>query len=209
MAWTLALVAATAAGGADPPGTPASRAAVERCHAAAELPPSARVAAYGEALAAGDAAIAADDGDALAHFASFCALGGMLQERGISLSAPSQLRRLRREVDRTLELAPDFADALAGKGALLLGTPWLLGGDAAEGERYLRRALEVDPDYLTPRFDLVRALRARGATDDARREATQALAIAERKGSRADVERAHAELDALGPPTLEPPRHPG
>jgi hypothetical protein len=195
----LLCVLAVSAHAADPPGTDASRRAQQRCIAADELAGDARTKALRESLADADAAIAADDADALAHFAAFCSLGRLLRAEGVSLAAPLQLRRLRREVDRTLELAPDFADALAGKGELLLNMPRLLGGDPVEGERLLRRALAIDPDYLGPRFALVEALRARGATDEARREAAQALAIAERKRSPDDVRTARAHLDALGP----------
>ena len=197
--WLLLCVLAVSARAADPPGTDASRRAHQRCVAANELAGEARTKALQESLAGADAAIAADDTDALAHFAAFCALGGLLRAEGISLAAPLKLRRLRREVDRTLELAPDFADALAGKGQLLLNVPRLLGGDPAEGERLLRRALAIDPDWLGARLALVEALRARGATDEARREAAQALAIAERKHSPEDVRAAQAHLDALGP----------
>jgi tetratricopeptide (TPR) repeat protein len=175
--------------------------AVERAHRDGVLT-NASLMVTGEAAA--DAAIVADDRDALAHFAAFCALGGLLRANGIGLAAPLQLRRLRREVDRTLALAPDFADALAGKGSLLLHLPRLLGGDATEGERLLRRALAVDPNYLTPRFALADALRARGALDEARDEARRALAIAERKRSPADVETARAELRALGAAETNP-----
>ena len=197
--WVLLCVLAVSASAADPPGTDASRGALTRCTDADALPGDARTKALRESLADADAAITADDTDALAHFAAFCALGRLLRNDGVSLAAPLQLRRLRREVDRTLELAPDFADALAGKGELLLNMPRLLGGDPAEGERLLRRALAVDPNYLTPRFALVDALKARGATDEARREATQALAIAERKRDPGDVKAARERLDALGP----------
>jgi tetratricopeptide (TPR) repeat protein len=197
--WLLLCMVVVSAHAADPPGTDASRRAHQRCAAAHDLTGAARTKALRESLADADAAIAVDDADALAHFAAFCALGALLQAEGVSLAAPLQLRRLRREVDRTLALAPDFADALAGKGALLLNMPRLLGGDSAEGERLLRRALAIDPDYLTPRFALVEALRARGATDEARREATQALAIAERKRDPDDVRTARERLEALGP----------
>jgi hypothetical protein len=204
--WSLLLcVLAVSAHAADPPGTDASRRAQARCAAANALTGDARTAALKESLAAADAAIAADDTDALAHFAAFCALGGLLRTEGVSLAAPLQLRRLRREVDRTLELAPDFADAYAGKGELLLNLPRLLGGDPAEGERMLRRALAIDPDYLTPRLALVDALKARGATDEARREATQALAVAERKRDPEDVKAARERLDALGAATVPNP----
>jgi tetratricopeptide (TPR) repeat protein len=197
--WRSILLVALAASAraADPPGTDASHRALAACERAKAADGEARTQTLRESLAAADAAIAADERDALAHFAAFCALGGLLQHEGLGLAAPGKLRRLRREVDRTLELAPDFADALAGKGALLMNLPGLLGGDTAEGERLLRHALEVDPDYLTPRLALVEALRARGARAEAREHATRALEIAERKHSDEEACAARAHLDAL------------
>jgi tetratricopeptide (TPR) repeat protein len=204
--WRVVLLVGLAivASAADPPGTDASRAARAECEAADAASGAARTERLHRTLERADAAIAADDRDALAHFAAFCALGGLLKDEGIGLAAPGRMRRLRREVDRTLELAPDFADALAGKGALLCHLPRLLGGDAAAGERLLRRALEIDPDYLTPRLELVDALRARGATGEAREHATRALALAERKGSREDAAAARAALAALDQGAVNP-----
>jgi tetratricopeptide (TPR) repeat protein len=192
----LAVVAVAGAG--DPPGTPASRAALERCHRADELPDGERAAAYDGALSDAEAAVAADDRDALAHFAVFCALGGRMRIAGVSVSSLTRLRRLRAEVDRTLELAPDFPDALAGKAALLLDTPRLLGGDPAAAEPLLRHAIALDPDWLRPRLDLVRALLARGAKAEAADEARRALAIAERTGDADDVARARKLLADAG-----------
>jgi hypothetical protein len=189
---------------AEPPGTPASQAALARCEAAADAPGAARVDVLRESLRMADRAIAADDRDAIAHFAAFCAIGGLMEGEGLDFSAPGKLRRLRREVDRTLELAPDFPGALAGKGTLLANLPRLLGGDAAEGERLLRRALEVEPDYVRPRLELVQMLRRRGALDDARVEATRALEIAERKGDREDADEARAHVAALGAVASKP-----
>ena len=203
--WLLLGVLAVSAHAADPQGTEVSHRAHARCVEAQALAGDARTKAYRESLADADAAIAANESDALAHFAAFCALGGLLRDEGVSLAAPLQLRRLRREVDRALELAPDFADALAGKGQLLLNVPRLLGGDPAEGERLLRRSLAIDPDFLTPRFALVDALKARGATDEARREAALALAIAERKRDPEDVKAARERMDALGPASTSNP----
>jgi hypothetical protein len=188
---------AVTARGADPPGAVASRAALAECESAEAASGAARTERLRRSLEQADAAIAADERDALAHFAAFCALGGLLKDEGIGLATPGRMRRLGREVDRTLQLAPDFADALAGKGALLCHLPRVLGGNAKEGERLLRRALEIDPDYLTPRLELVDVLRARGDAVEAREQATRALAIAERKGSRADAEAARAALVAL------------
>jgi len=51
----------------------------------------------------------------------------------------------------------------------------------------------------------VDALKARGATDEARREAAQALAIAERKRDPEDIKAARERVDALGPASTPNP----
>ncbi len=206
MAWRACLLVASVlcavsrADAGDPVGTPQGREALRTCQRAEDAPTAEVDALLARSLALAEAAVAADERDPLAHFAVFCSLGGQMQRAGIGLVALTNLRRLRREVDRTLELAPDYPDALAGKGALLLETPRLLGGDPAEGERLLRRALVLDPDYLGPRLGLAEALLARGAREEARSEATQALAIAERKRNAEDVAEARALLEKIGPP---------
>jgi tetratricopeptide (TPR) repeat protein len=192
----LALVARAAA--TDPPGSPAARAALATCERARDATGAEQAALFARGLARAEEAVKADDRDALAHFAVFCNLGGQLRA-GPGLSALLDLRRLRREIDRTLELAPDFPDALVGKGRLLLETPRLLGGDPAGGERLLRRALALDPDWVGPRLALARALADRGARDEARAEARRALETAERRGEAADAAEARALLDRLGP----------
>ena len=89
-----------------------------------------------------------DPTSALAHFAAFCNRGKRLQINGFSFSALGEVRRLRQEIDRAIELAPDWPEALAGKGAMLVALPRLLGGDVEEGERLLRRALTLDPSNV-------------------------------------------------------------
>jgi len=192
----LVLATLSVARAADPPGTPASREALALCHRADDAPEAERPAMLDRALTLAERAVADDERDALAHFAVFCSLGGKMRRAGLGVGALVDLRRLRREVDRTLELAPDFADALAGKGALLLDAPRLLGGDPKEAERLLRRALEVDPDYLRPRLDLVRAVRTRGAEAEAHAEAERALEVAKRKKDAEGIARAQALLSS-------------
>jgi tetratricopeptide (TPR) repeat protein len=195
----LVLLAAVVVRAAEPAGTARGREALQMCQRTDDAPPAEVDAMLAESLRLAEAAVAADDRDPLAHFAVFCALGGQMERAGIGLAALSRLRRLRREVDRTLELAPDYADALFGKASLLLETPRVLGGDPAEGERLLRRALEVEPDYLGPRLELAEALLARGARAEARAEAERALAIAERKKDAEDVAEARALLAKTEP----------
>ncbi len=173
------LALARGARAADPPGSPRANQALAVCLADAATPAERR-ANLARGLALAEEAVAADERDPKAHFAVFCNLGNDLKLRGVALQSLFAVRRLRREIDRTLELAPDYADALVGKGELLIGLPRLLGGDAAEGEHLLRAALRVDPDFVEAHLGLARALAARGARDEARAEAQRALAAAER-----------------------------
>lgn len=193
------LVLAAAAQPFVPPGSPRSRAALDACHRAEARPDSDATKAdqLDQAVKAGEEAVAADETDPIAHFALFCSLGERLRFKGLSMGAVFGLRRTRREIDRTLELAPEYSDALYGKAALLLHTPRLLGGDPTEGEHLLRRTLELDPDYFDARLDLARALARRGARAEARAEGERALATAEHDADAADTSAARAFLAEL------------
>ena len=182
----LVLLAANARA-ADPPGTPGSREALALCNRAQGAPPGERPALLARSLTLADQAVAADEQDALAHFARFCALGEQARIAGASVTSLLKLRSIRHAVERALALAPDFAPALLGKGALLLNVPWPLGGDAVEGERLVRRALEVDPDYVDARLLLAETLADHGQKTEARAEAKRALETAEREQDAGDV----------------------
>jgi len=183
--------------GAEPAGTEASRAAIALCHQAQSAPDDAQEALLAQSLARADAAVGADPRDALAHFARFCALGEQARRSGASLTSLVKLFAIRDAVDRTLELAPDFPDALLGKGALLASVPRLLGGDPDEGERLVRRALAIDPDYVGARLFLAEAYADDGRTADARAEAERALDAARRKDDPEGIEDAQRMLSRL------------
>lgn len=137
----------------------------------------------GAGLALAEAAVAADDTSAVAHFAVFCNLGRQMQLEGFGLRSLGKLRRLMREVDRALELDPASVDALVGKAGVLLELPRFLGGDAVAAERLVRRALALDPAHGEARFYLARARAARGLrTDDA-----EAMLSAARSPSQPDA----------------------
>jgi hypothetical protein len=181
----------------EPAGTTASRDALALCHEAQSAPSDAQEELLERSLARADAAIAADEGDPLAHFARFCALGQQARRSGASLSSLVKLWAIRDAVDRTLELAPDFPDALLGKGALLSSVPRLLGGDPEEGERLVRRALQIDPDYVGARLFLAESYAEHDRKAEARVEAALALEAAGRKDDPegvADAQRVMAEL---------------
>jgi tetratricopeptide (TPR) repeat protein len=190
-------VASRAALPSDPPGTPESREALRTCHRAKATAGADGEALLERSLEQADRAIAADDRDALAHFARFCALGEQARRSGASLSSLVKLWQIRDAVDRTLELAPDYSDALHGKGAFLCSVPRLLGGDPDEGERLVRRALELDPEYVGARLFLAERLLERGDRAGATSEAPRALEAAERKNDPAAIAKATRVRDAI------------
>jgi tetratricopeptide (TPR) repeat protein len=146
-----------------PPGSPESIAALKLCDALDAMADTEREAALERGLATAEAAIAADPRDARGHFAVVCYLGKRMARAGISFRQITDLSRLKRELDRTLALAPGDADALLAKGALLLRLPRLLGGDPDEAEALLRQALVAEPDNTDVRCYLAEAQRAHGA----------------------------------------------
>src|SRR4029450_8192441 len=121
-----------------------------------------RDAARARAMALAEGALAGNEPDALAHFATVCNLGKQMQADGLGLSQLVRLRRLRREVDAAIELGPAGAGARAAKGVLWLRLPRWFGGDVAEAEELLRRALVSEPENDTARCYLAQALSGRG-----------------------------------------------
>jgi hypothetical protein len=162
---SIALIAAILLAGhpasAEADGVPGSRRghdALALCDAAMDQSDQgARLAMLDQGLALAETALRDDDGDAAAHFAVFCTLGRRLQLRPLDWRSLSAIGRLRREIDRALELAPASPGMLTGKGTMLLKLPRILGGNASEGERLLRRALDVSPGFAPAERALVEA----------------------------------------------------
>lgn len=132
---------------AAPHGSPTAEEAVRICSDGDEMTPDAQRRAFEHGLQLAEQAAARDPTDAAAHFGIVCNLGKKMRLRGASLLNLFSLRRLRRAIDRTLELAPNDADTLSARGALLLNLPRMLGGDKQEAARIFRRVLEIDPHH--------------------------------------------------------------
>lgn len=195
--FALAPASRLAVGAEQPAGSPLSREALALCLRTHRTAVKAKMARLERGLGLAEKAVAADERDAMGHFAIFCNLGKRMQLDGLSLRSVTALRRARRAVDRALELAPDYTDALIGKGGFLTELPRLLGGDPREGERLLRRALAVDADHFDARLMLARALAAQGRRGEAAAEARRALAIAERESDGTAAAEARALLAEL------------
>ena len=100
------------------------------------------------------------------HFYYMGNLGAIVQARG-TFSSLWHLRRIKRGMDRTLELDPDFPPALVARAQFLTRVPGLFGGDEQEALRLYLRALEVDPGYHIARYHLAEMYAGKGRYDEA------------------------------------------
>ncbi|MEO6307925.1 MAG: hypothetical protein ABIO96_12660 [Nitrospiraceae bacterium] len=83
-----------------------------------------RVGHFEKGQALGEQAVALDDRSADAHFALFCNLGELMRADGeLSITSVMDFRRTTKELDRTLELAPEHLDALSPKEPSFSGFP--------------------------------------------------------------------------------------
>lgn len=183
------MLAAAAARGDAPSGVPQALAAIEICQRADAAPADERAALLADGLASAEAAAAASPQDAVAHFAIFCNLGKSLMHRSAwkLLGALGDLRRARNAIDLALTLAPDYAPALAAKGAMLIQLPGMLGGDRQDGIRLLLRAVALSPQDPKLRLTLAEVLKGVGELDAARAHATLAADILEHGGPADDL----------------------
>lgn len=179
-------------------GETRARQAQALCDRVVDARPEERARLVTRGVVLAEAAVAEDGDDAEAHYALFCNLGRQIEYATVSPASVMTLRRLWRAIDRALVLRPDWPEALMGKGSLLIHTPRLLGGDATEGERLLRRALEIDPDHIEAHLQLAEALEARAEKKEARAEARRALALAEARANRSSAVEARKLLAKIG-----------
>ena len=139
-----------------------------------------RVGHFEKGQAMGEQAVALDDRSADAHFALFCNLGELMRIDGeLSITSVMGFRRMTKELDRTLELAPDHLDALSAKGTFLLRLPFLLGGDREKGEMLLRYVLLKSPQSVNARLSLAKSYCADGRHSEALSLASEALSLAQ------------------------------
>jgi hypothetical protein len=157
----------------------------------------ARVAHFERGQKIAEEAVALDDKSAPAHFAIFCNLGEMLRVDGEKITSIFGFRKMMAELDRTLELDPNYLDALSSKGVLLMRLPSMLGGDTAKGQKMLERVLREDPTCITARLTLSEVYAEHGNRGDAVALAAQARELARASGRADKVAKAEATLTKL------------
>ncbi|MGH7897550.1 MAG: tetratricopeptide repeat protein [Candidatus Binatia bacterium] len=149
-----------------------------------------------------ESAIRENDRDANAHFALFGNWGRWLQADGWVKNA-FRLPALQRELDRTLELNPNHADALVAKGGLYLQLPGFLGGDPEKARPLLERAIELNPHSVGGRLELAGYWLHEKQPDKARDLAAEALKLAKAQGRERFASRATKLLEEIGPPRAQ------
>ncbi len=138
-----------------------------------------RIQHFASGQAFGEQAVAADESSPDAHFALFCNLGEQLRVDGESLTSLFGFRRMMKELNRTLELAPDHLDALSAKGTVLTRVPGFMGGDKEKGESLLRQVISREPAAVNARLSLAKSYCAGGRHEEAVAIATKALDLAQ------------------------------
>jgi hypothetical protein len=153
---------------------------------------------YTEGLRLARQAVLVDDQNADAHFAVF-ANHGRLQLLDGAVPNPFTLAKANRELERTLELDPNHADALAAKGGMYRQLPRLLGGSLDKAETLLTRAISLNPNSVGARIELARLYQDRGRAEDGVPLLQAASAVAKRQGKHRQLAEARLLLEKIAP----------
>lgn len=173
--------------------------ALDALHRGRDAPTKpAQMAAYKEGLDLATRAIAADETNADAHFAAFANRGSIMALQGATAN-PFNILPMRRELDRTLELNPKHADALAAKGRMYRQLPRLLGGNLEKAAEYLSRAVELDPSDIGMRIDLAKTYRDLGHPERSVPLLESAAQMASAEGRTDKLNEARQLLDEVRP----------
>ena len=179
-------------------GTHLAKLALEECHRGRlAVDRATRLAHFQHGQTLGERAVAADEGNANAHFALFCNLGEVLRIDGESLTSLFGLRRMMSELDRALEINPAHIDALSAKGTLLVKLPSILGGDAQQGEALLEHVVSRAPKAVNARLSLAKVRCEHGRHQEAMTLATDALVLAQKHNRPDFIPEARAVIEQL------------
>ena len=94
---------------------------------------------------------------------------GLLADRGAVLKSLGYVKSMRKEMDLLLEMDPSYYHGGAYRllGRLHTRLPRMFGGDRAMAETYLRKAMELGPDFFLNHLFLAGLLQDQGRTQEA------------------------------------------
>ena len=85
------------------------------------------------------------------------------------------ISKIKKGLNKTLELNPNHAEAIAMKGAILYTIPALMGGDIKESERLIREALVMEPHITSTKIFLAKNLYKQKHYEEAKRVLSEIL----------------------------------
>ena len=125
-----------------------------------------KVKHWKKGVAYGHRAIKANPEGKEGHFYYMANIGAIAQVKG-TLQSMWKLRKIKREMDRTLEIDPNYPPALLARAQFLMEMPGAFGGDKQEAMRLCKRVIRLDPDHLPTYIAMARLLAAEGRYDEA------------------------------------------
>jgi tetratricopeptide (TPR) repeat protein len=151
--------------------------AIARCNRIELLIDSEQPAAIAFTVTLAERAIEQAPNDARSHYAMFCGLAKQVRRAGMSIHVLGDVRRMRKAIDRALELDPTYPEATAAKGAFVYYLPRLLGGSVKGGIKLLERSIELDPSKPATRLLFADLLADRGEHSASVRESQRAVEL--------------------------------
>ncbi len=109
-----------------------------------------------------------------AHFWYTANMGRWGQTKGV-LGSLFLLPKIKKELDLILKLNPEYIAALDAYGVLYYELPRFFGGDLELAEKYLRKAIKLEPHLTILRVDLARVLIKRHRYEEAINELNNVL----------------------------------
>jgi tetratricopeptide (TPR) repeat protein len=100
------------------------------------------------------------------HFYYMANIGAIAQIRG-TLQSVWKFRKIKRQMDRALEIDPNYPPALLARAQLLMEMPGFFGGDKQEALRLCARVVRLDPDHLPTYIAIAKILASEGRYDEA------------------------------------------
>ncbi|NIT14297.1 MAG: tetratricopeptide repeat protein, partial [Candidatus Dadabacteria bacterium] len=112
-------------------------------------------------------AIKLDPSDPNAYFNYVANEASLAKSKGV-FGSVFLVKRLKKGINKVLELDPEHVEGIALKGAILNSIPGLLGGDVKEAESLLRKALALDPHLTSTKIFLAKNLYKQEQYNDAK-----------------------------------------
>ena len=125
-----------------------------------------RLAAWEKGLDYGERAVEVNANGKEGHFYYMANMGAIAQRKG-TLTSLWKFRKIKKEMDRTLELDPNWPPILLARAQYLREMPGILGGDKEEAMRLCQRVIELDPDLLPTYVCVAQLLADEGRYDEA------------------------------------------